>query len=635
MATYSCRLYQNTGFNAVNIPDGPALLERCAHFDVNALDIMQDKFLSNIRVRATWDQVKEADYIKLGTSDPDYYFISSVAMLAKDVAEFTVLYDFITSVGGVSGIRVLDGITSRVHVTDDGFGKYCEADPLTAPAQPLELQTVWFNPSTNAHTYVEATVDLPRTAGTQKGDYFEYEGEGVVVPALETIPAEKFTTYKLADVEAGVNPHTTLYDLNDTTTAPGQDGWDNPTAINKGITKVRELGIEQGAIINQVQIPIVYAEATQTNLDIASFAYEEGGQAKVRNIVDKTITVFSGKKGFASSNLNYAYTGARNNRVNYGEYTPYGLISCSGESCEYKAEDIKDPENATAPVMKYIADPHTDGKPYFRWRYVNGESSDIGFFRNCITGLQWKQVPLFFNDPSGTAINTMRYNNSREMAAIDYNNTMKQADYNMYRSQANGIFSMATGGLETRVGDYVDVTNKKTGKVTHGVRRGSHLEDNYAGLSSGFMDVVTAPADWYVNRDILDSAYARQKINEYAEYRVNNYISAPTINFPYNSEVMRDFFGNGCLMYRYKYSSADINRIDKLLSMYGYKYTKALESADFTSKTNYNYVECSNVTVTGHPKYMCDGIGMMLRNGVRVWHVLPDPALYTQDNPNA
>ena len=633
MATYSCRLYQNTGFNAVNIPDGPALLERCAHFDVNAVNIMQDRFLSKIRVRATWDQVKEADYIKLGTSTPDYYFISSVSMLAKDVAELSVLYDFITSVGGVSGIQILDGITSRVHVTDDGFGKYCEADPLTAPAQPLELQTVWFNPSTNAHTYVEATVDLPRTAGTQKGDYFEYEGEAVVVPALETIPAEKFTTYKLADVQAGVNPHTTLYDLNDTTTAPGQDGWDNPTAINKGITKVRELGIEQGAIINQVQIPIVYAEASQTNLDIASFAYEEGGQAKVRNIVDKTITQFSGKKGYASSNLNYAYTGARNNRVNYGEYTPYGLISCSGESCEYKAEDIKDPENATAPVMKYIADPHTDGKPYFRWRFVNGDSSDIGFFRNCITGLQWKQVPLFFNDPSGTALNTMRYKNSREMAVIDYNNSITQMDAQMYGKMAGGLVDVVTGSGETRVGDYVNVTNSRTGAVTEGVRRGSHLE--YQPSLSGVAGGVEAYVNRWVQGDINESTYRRQKINEFAEYRVNNTISAPTINFPYNSEVMRDFFGNGCLMYRYKYSSADINRIDKLLSMYGYKYTKALESGDFTSKSNYNYVECSNVTVTGHPKYMCDGIGMMLRNGVRVWHVLPDPALYTQDNPNA
>ena len=37
---FNCRLYKNSGFNAVNIPDSPALLEELNYVDVQPLDIL-------------------------------------------------------------------------------------------------------------------------------------------------------------------------------------------------------------------------------------------------------------------------------------------------------------------------------------------------------------------------------------------------------------------------------------------------------------------------------------------------------------------------------------------------------------------------------------------------------------------
>ena len=95
-------------------------------------------------------------------------------------------------------------------------------------------------------------------------------------------------------------------------------------------------------------------------------------------------------------------------------------------------------------------------------------------------------------------------------------------------------------------------------------------------------------------------------------------------------------FGEGILLYRYKYSKADVKRIDKLLTMYGYKVTKQLEKKDFTSRQYFNYIECSSLSVQAKGNYstiaVSDGISKQLQVGTRLWHVKPDSSHYT-NNP--
>ena len=619
MGNYKVRIYKNTGFNAVNIPDGPELLEKFSYFDCTAIEIFQNRFLSSFRVSASWADIKHGDYLRIytGSNYGDYYIIQNIKMLAADVAELTVIYDYITSTGGVSELKIIDGVTTRVHVTNDDFGKYCESDPLTIPAQPLQIETKWYAPSTGAHTYIEATVNLPRTGAAKAGKaYTDENGDTVTVPTVREL--QNFTSYTLAGHAASVNPHTMLYDLNVGGGGAGAGAWDNQTAILKGIKRCRELGIEQGAIINQVQIPNVYAETTQsTQVDVfVDSDFDAGGEViDMQEVIDRSILTFTGKTGSVDSGILFRYTGAKNNRVNYGEYTKYGIISCSGESCEFNAEDLKDPNNPNTPVVKFLADPHTDGKPYFRYRVVNGDSSEMGFFKNCVTGLPWKQVPLFFGSPSGTAINTMKYQNSRNIADVNWQNAQTTRNFNAARDIVSGITGAVTGGL---------------GGFAQGGAAGAAI-----GAAGAIVDTAFNVGGYVIDQKNAENSYAAAKRSEMSDYIVNNTVAAPTINFPYNSEVMRDFYGNGVLMYRYVYSSADISRIDKLLTMYGYRYTKALTKSDFTNKKNFNYVECANVSVTGHEVWMNEGIATMLKSGVRVWHVKPNASLYNETNANS
>ena len=109
--SYNVTVYRNTGFNVRNIPASAAVLNAIQDkVTVPAVEVMQERFLSNIRVSASWAQVKDADYCSVGGF---YYFVNNVAMLATDVAELSLSTDGLTSIGGVSNVTVLDGQTER------------------------------------------------------------------------------------------------------------------------------------------------------------------------------------------------------------------------------------------------------------------------------------------------------------------------------------------------------------------------------------------------------------------------------------------------------------------------------------------------------------------------------------------
>ena len=157
MAAYNCTLYLNTGFNTINIPDSPALVNGMSSISVPALDINQERFLPSVRVRATWVQVKDADYCKVGDF---YYTIQSITMTSQDVAEISLIPDYITSAGGPAALEILDGLTSRVHVSDDSFGLYGGNDPYMNPAYDMDVISGVYKFGGTVETFVESTLNL-------------------------------------------------------------------------------------------------------------------------------------------------------------------------------------------------------------------------------------------------------------------------------------------------------------------------------------------------------------------------------------------------------------------------------------------------------------------------------------------
>ena len=149
-----------------------------------------------------------------------------------------------------------------------------------------------------------------------------------------------------------------------------------------------------------------------------------------------------------------------------------------------------------------------------------------------------------------------------------------------------------------------------------------------AGITSGI-----GIAQTMVSYDQYFEKYNQEKANELSGLYQSTNVYAPTVNFPYDADILRDVKGNGVLVYKYHMSANDTKRVDKLLTMYGYKNAEPLTLENFQRRKYFDYVACSTVSVTGdYPRWLLDDIADELKNGIRIWHTKPDSSAYN-NNP--
>ena len=601
--SYQVRLYKNTGFNTSNIPDSPGLLDQCQHIDASSgIEYMQDRFLTSVPVQVqSYDVIKDVDYLRVNDF---YYFVTGIRMSSTDVANFSLTPDFITSARGITGFTILDGVTNRVHVADDAFGKADSNDPMLAPFEPLEVDTVWKKPSHAGKTYIESTISIEDTC--QAHEAVSWTDTITATSAMVLVP-------KTIGVGTSGNSPTSFTFQNGNSESHGTrvyitDGADSSGQVNEYIGELRSLGLEQ-SIVNQVRIPNAYVSRSGSGAVVSGLTATTG----TWNVSNFPYNVFSNIK---------------NMLINYSAYMKYGIISCSGESAEFEPQDLHTADDVnTHPTIKFITDPHLDGKPYFRFSKVNGDDSNDGFWRNCISGMQWKQVPLVYQGASGSALNQLRFENGRKIAEGAYDLQSKQLAA-QYERSVGGTGALTDLGL-------ADDTSWSFSRGFHS------LSTLWGAAGKVLQDPLNAPNNFMGSTfsaleqaEQLDYNYGAELKNQLLDIAINANVYVPTVNFPYNSHILQETFENGVLCYRYKYRNADVTRIDKLLTMYGYKFSKPLETTDFTNRQFFNFVECSNVTVSGKPRWWNDGIAAQLKGGIRVWHVLPNPTYYN-NNPVA
>lgn len=138
---WRARLYYDTGFNSINVPDSEATLVKASENirTFSTMDILQRYFLSKITIRAFEDDIINADYLKIYYENNEnkyaFYSIYGYNMTSGDVNELIVIMDPLLSCGGIENIDFLDGMTIRHHVSDDTYGAYQEDDPLLIPSK--------------------------------------------------------------------------------------------------------------------------------------------------------------------------------------------------------------------------------------------------------------------------------------------------------------------------------------------------------------------------------------------------------------------------------------------------------------------------------------------------------------------
>lgn len=596
-----CTLYQNTGFNLINIPDSPTLLNTNASIQTSVLDCVQNKFLESISVSIDWATAQNVDYC---SCDGFYYFVTGITMTSYDVAKFMLIPDFITSAGGPSNLTILDGITERHHVpkTSDTYGAYNESDPLVSPAQPEQIVF-------GAHPHIgstssgqtsgniaicEASIDLYQIGEDYNNGKYQAitctddASNSVTVPSVTA--ASEQTEFEIdSDAATTHTIGTTIY-----VSSSGH--------IPDAIAYARALGVED-AIIGQYSIP--------------------GGMVEYTTDSDKVgvVTKLTGVSESTSTGLAWTYASVNNERVLYGDSNRYGILTAAGNSYEANGEDIyNSAEDSPSILMK--VDPRENGKPYFNFDTYRNESNNsvVTFFRNAIGGMEWRNVPLRFVEKSGSVQDS--YNFYSKLKSSD--NTNNNAAYNYQQSQLSNALN-TTGNFISGVG--TGVSDILTGNIVGGV---SGLVNTGMGLAQSAISINTAAQ----NEQYRQQQYAIARNQELYNFGVSQNVVTPSIKFPYQTPSIRDYIGNGCISYRYRYTDSDVARIDKILTAYGYKHTAMLETSFFTNRTYFNYVKATGVSVGNNlPNWWKSGITEQFANGLRIWHVKPNPTYYTEGNP--
>lgn len=619
-------LFRNSGFNANNIPDSAELLINSnisrteVKGDLKSLQINQDVQLDALSVRCSLSQAKNVDFIMLTDDDPEtsnkFYAVVGRQMEATDVCTFTIRQIALLSYGGINDLNILDGITERVHVGDDNKFYACEGDPLLNPTQPLEIVDEWAGPDpTDTLVIAECTVDPIGTIKEKRAITVVYEDPVTGEKKEVTYPA---LSYPENETEYGIGQRivstgTTLYVARTSNTSI--DPLPN-VLIKDGLGNLQGLGVAQGAIIRQYEFP----------REMSNGITQEGGilEPDKNGIIKRIIAK---RTEYSLSEIpNAIKKTAKNKLVTYSPVQKFGMMTVAGNSAEFNLEDMRDNNNEICYNISMRSDPRPDGMPYYRPQWLNGKMAGSNnykeFWRNCIKGMQWKQVPLVFTEASGNALNTQRFQNNYNMRAENYVHDRNMNISGAVRDVANGIFGML-GVVDPEAG------KKSSESASHFAQR--EMSSTFSKISAGAnmaIDLAERAMTFAHNKKM----FGLQNTSELYDLYTENNIIAPTVMFPYNSDAVRDDVGNKVLCYQYKYSDIDYDRIDKLLTMYGYRIAKPLEKTDFTNRRYFNFVACQNVSVTGHSQWVNDAIARELKDGVRVWHVLPNKSYYN-DNP--
>lgn len=424
---YSIRCYYNTGFNAGNRPANIAVLANAEYRDFPSNYLWQNKDLATTRVKAEWNEISDADYVRIGNA---YYIVTGIAMLSGATAEIGLQLDPLLTMGGVAAIGRVSGWTERAHVAaaDDTLFANTLAEPW-APSQPLVMdpvEQIGIDTTGERVNIVQSTVKLDEISHVAQ----VYETEaGAIKQGAVTVPLiPKATTrctfgcYAFGRNTQFVYPHSSFY-------------FADNAAVSDGINDVRSLGIES-AILTAYQVPKALAPA-MANPDFA------GVITSIINLsVDKT----------PSDAMLYRYgsRSVRNAKV-YAMYNVYHLLSsCSGDAGEWKADDLY--SGGDKPVFVEYADLSPNGKPYMQPKNFHGAATKM--YQEAVKGENWLRVPLSYTEQSGAAINRGTYLRSLQRQEAEVVISGVETGYNTLKQALSGRL---LGAAETAAKGVIDM----------------------------------------------------------------------------------------------------------------------------------------------------------------------------------
>lgn len=584
MALRQTRLYYNTGFNVGNTPGNINILNSANYVDLEQHWDFQDYFLNSITLKATWDTVKNADYLKYGDG---YYWITGIKMHNTNTAEMFLSLDALATLGGAETLSYTSGLIKRAHpLADEPFmntleepvGLYremrCTDNRTVGPGDLLGTQFFISTLSLDQ----EITVDKETgEVKPQHGSAYSYNVVGedagsVIIP--NSPKTDKGTTLGTVAVK-GVS-----YYVN----AKGD--------IADQIAYLRTLGLEN-AVIGSYLVPNGYANGTYVQSTTRNY---------ISSLANKNFEPISAQNWNASQGSTWSKT--------LTLYNSYILVSkITGEVKSYDAKSLchSDSGYIDAPQFLLYSDTKFKGKPYIYPRYFEGKDNTSAVGQNGISGAEWLEVPVVVGGASGSQwVKNDYVRNTADLA-------WKTVDYGA--EQTMNLLDTLNPGHNTTEGN---------ARVP-----ASYGGDRYDTTGQGFGPSEFAHWTYDTLKGARTLNYTSNKLDQEFTQRMNFNVPKITGN---NLVGLQTSIANNFIIYHFIPEGTDLQNLDRFFTKYGYAQNCAFRKEYLTTdikNLGYNYIQTSDVHIGRTGRASQCGVAIknlaeqQLNNGIRIWHKLP------------
>lgn len=451
----SVTLYYETGLSPGNCLDSISKLSSLA-FTAKTFPnvaIKQDRGRVDIKINATYADVKNADYCKINSSG---YWVTGINMLNDHCAMILLQQDYLTTIG-ISNLSIVSGWCTRRSVSDDTLFKNTLPENFT-PSQELVVDgctEISNGSSETGHINVLlCNLDILNLTDLAKAYTATLAGKNVnvVVPKLPSI-TDGGTKYYFHPQGAS-----NTYSTNIAMTKAFNP---NNTKVKEGVSEVRALGIESciGASYN---LPLQWVDAT-----------EDG---------NGVYTMFVDKWKNTKSSLSTHWGSYKNNKVYSGQFQSIVCYSiCSGEQNTFRVEDIVNSDGNI--VWTLFADLRYNGYPACKpSAYMSKKNSSMF---GVVKGANWQQTPFMYTyGSSGYAVGL-------QSAAQNYVANQLGVAGGIVGSGANIVSGMVGSDLS---GGEAQANNFALGTkiVSNGISAGARLAMNRINFNDNVRSLLKA-----------------------------------------------------------------------------------------------------------------------------------------------
>lgn len=661
--------YYNTGFNAVNIPASPAVLEAAAKEKrtLPVMDIIQLYHLGTIAIKATEADIVGLEYVKLSRDGVDayYLYLDVYSMTSADVVVISISMDPLLTLGGFEALSLISGSITRLSTADVihkgnlyGNGNFDWQDPLFSPIAPRSIYQVNLFPTIKNADIGQPNDTLP--ANWPRLPLYELYGssyDNVIDEKAKALATGKTTINKTPNTDVPTNDAYALYTYNHTNVPAAY----HAGQVRKSTTKFSIKGgaeYEWPGTTYYIKGPsVVVANSADVMLECARELYGLG----VPNVITDSYAVPGaffeevGTHKYVGKNITTTYEDkyiyATNNdfvKKYLIAHNRYKLIALgTGQTFECDGVNITNPLEVK---IHLVADISPFGAPY----YYLDTSMRTSLAYGAVRGATWGKIPVSFGNFNATTdIQSLAVRQQYAGYVIE-NDRAVQSGLNKYQEKRNGAGQLASW-IDTGVSIATDIVSKAYSYATgQAINSNSFQKLQNAGLdkqanvygqgllSSLFNSSIVVDDQQIANDQAKNALEMREKAleNELAEYTVAHRANKLEVQGTVTN-VNQTVTGNGAMLVIERLAPVDADRYTGLMQMYGFSCSIPVSRLDkndlpFLLKLDeykYSFIQCKGASVqlsekVVAPRSVISQLESLLGAGVRIWATRPDKYEY-------